>query len=374
MKIFLHFFLIILLSGCCLCRPGGKNIWVTAYYAGWMQGNANDGQLPAQAIDYSAITHIIHFGLIPKPDGSFDTAGNGITAANIRPLVIKAHAAQCKVLIAVGGQNSASNFLKATAPGVRNTFISNLISFLARNRYDGIDVDWEILRKEDGGQFGSFVRALRRALDEIHPRPLLTAAAANNPEIYAGLKGEFDQINLMTYDMAGPWPGWPTWHNSPVYDGGATFPFPRNSKPLPSINGVVNDFLSAGVPAGKMGIGIDFYGYVWQDAARAPGHASDGTPSVQANVPYSQIMQQYRPAATYAWDSLAQASYLSGESKDGKHLFISYDDERSAGAKVGFVREKGLGGVMIWELGGGYLPASFSKRDRLLQAIKHSVH
>ena len=32
--------------------------------------------------------------------------------------------------------------------------------------------------------------------------------------------------------------------------------------------------------------------------------------------------------------------------------WVSYDDPQSVGEKVRYVRERGLGGVLIWELGG----------------------
>src|SRR5438477_11957426 len=84
---------------------------VTAYYAGWMQGVNNKGWLPAEQIDFSALTHIIHFGLIPRPNGSIDTSSNGITKENCDALLSRAHKTGKKVLIAVGGRESDCNFL-----------------------------------------------------------------------------------------------------------------------------------------------------------------------------------------------------------------------------------------------------------------------
>lgn len=48
-----------------------------------------------------------------------------------------------------------------------------------------------------------------------------------------------------------------------------------------------------------------------------------------------------------AWSGgVAKAAYLY----DGD-LFITYEDEQSLGHKVDYIREKGLGGIMIWEYG-----------------------
>src|SRR6185295_4571071 len=95
----------------------------------------------------------------------------------------------------------------------------------------------------------------------ISPRPLLTAAVAWQPKLIASLQQQFDQINIMTYDMSGTWSGWVTWHNAPIYDGG--YRFPSTGGLVPSTEGMVNTFTNAGVPSSKLGIGIAFYARIW---------------------------------------------------------------------------------------------------------------
>src|SRR5512146_3514446 len=66
-----------------LFSPGAAysqtSVWATAYYAGWQQGSSNKGRLPAQDIDYSAVTHIVHFSLVPNANGTVDPNPNSIT-------------------------------------------------------------------------------------------------------------------------------------------------------------------------------------------------------------------------------------------------------------------------------------------------------
>ena len=48
---------------------------------------------------------------------------------------------------------------------------------------------------------------------------------------------------------------------------------------------------------------------------------------------------------------------------------MSFDDETTCAHKVTYARNKGIGGVMIWELGGGYIPAEpAGQRNPLLAA------
>jgi chitinase len=354
--------------------------WVTGYYAGWNQGGYNNGVLPAEGIDYSALTHIIHFSLVPNADASLDTNSNSLHQINSTALLPRAHAAGVKVLIAVGGWGSAPAFRGATSAANLSLFVANLVSFMRVRGYDGIDLDWEVLEPGDSLQFTLFVRLLRQQLDALSPRGLLTAAVGWNPRIIASLAGQFDQINIMSYDISGPWPGWVTWHNSALYDGG--FVFPNGGAPPLSADRFISDFAAAGVPRSKIGIGIDFYGYVWSGGqgtstggAVKPRQTWSSPPAVRGNVPYRDIMTVYYKPEYYCWDSIAAASYLGvdlpGSDSD---KFISYDDGNMIRAKVQYARSTGLGGIFIWDLGGGYLPAGVPERDRLLHAAKKAVH
>ncbi|MGH2568586.1 MAG: glycoside hydrolase family 18 protein, partial [Bacteroidota bacterium] len=332
-----------------------KAQWATAYYAGWMQGWSNNGYLPAQNIDYSAVTHIIHFSLVPRADGTFNSDANSITPTNSAELLKYAHAAGRKVIVSVGGWNTDVAFRGATSSSTLNTFVNNLVNFMKSRGYDGIDIDWEILQSSDAAQYQNFIRVLRTELNKISPRPLLTAATAWQGSIFGPIASEFDQINIMTYDLAGAWPGWVTWHNAAIYDGG--YKFPSTGKAVPSANGMVDSFIAAGVPAAKIGIGIDFYGYVWNGGAGTstggatePRQSWTTAPTVQSNVPYYTIMKNHYQPQYYRWDNAAQASYLSidntGSTSD---KFISYDDETTVLKKVEYARTKKIGGVIIWE-------------------------
>jgi chitinase len=348
-------------------------VWNSAYYAGWMQS-----YLPAQGVDFTAMTHVIHFAVVPKADGSLDSDVNVVTLANSTDVVTRAHAAGVKVLISLGGEGSASGFQGATSAANRARFVTNIVNFVISRKYDGVDLDWEPLNASDAGLFTNLVTDLRAALNVITPRPLLTAAVASQPALFASLQSKFDQINLMTYSLSGPYPGWVTWFNSPIYDGG--YKFASTGQLVPSMDGMVSNFLANGVAASKLGIGISFYGYVWSGGAgtstggAALPRQSWTTAPTATEVTYSAIMSNYYQAQLYFWDTNAQSAYLSiDQSGSANDKFISYDDETACRAKVAYADRRGLGGFIIWELGGGYradLPAG--QRDLLLQSVKES--
>lgn len=361
----------------CRSQSAAAELWVTAYYPGTAART-----LPASEIGLSALTHIIHFALVPNPDGSLDETGNGIEATNIVDLLKRAHAAGKKVLICAGGAGSGRGFQGASSASHLATFVANLARFMAAWDYDGIDLDWEPLLAADSAQFTNLVLELRSAMNAISVKKLLTAAVSAYPAygdppdseciLLASLQTQFDQINIMTYDLAGAYAGWVTWFNSPIYDGGQRFPSTGNL--LPSIAGSVNNFVKHGVAPGKLGVGVAFYGDVWAGEVSLPRQSWKAAPTV-TQVAYRDIMASYYKPNRYHWDTNAQAAYLSLDRPGvGGDKFISYDDERTCEAKVKFARENRLGGIMIWQLAQGHLsdrPAGRS--DPLVRAIRDAL-
>jgi chitinase len=326
-----------------------SEIQVGAYYAGWMQGWYNNGRLPAENIDFSTVDYVIHFALVPHSDGSFDDQPNSVHESNSASLVNAVHAAGKKVIICVGGWDTADDFRGAVSSGNLTYFVTNLVTFMTTRGYDGIDIDWEPVESSDAALFTAFITTLRTALDLISPRPLLTIAAAWQPTVIAQVAQHIDQIHLMTYDMSGAWQGWVSWHNAPVYSGGFQFPC-CPGKYVPSADEMVNNFLAAGIPSNKLNIGVDFYGYIWKGGSGTstggvtePRQEWNSYPEVFPNKPYYQILDEYYRPDYYRYDSSAAASYLSIDNQcNWNDMFITFDDERTCKAKVDYAKKKVL--------------------------------
>ncbi len=347
-------------------------VWVTAYYPIWHQ---RDGSFPPSQIDFSAITDLIHFSIVPRADGTIEGTQHGtlnaISPAESRVVVTDAHRAGVKVLICLGGAGSGPVISPVLADGLRGAFIRNLIGFVSARGYDGIDVDMEPILPSDEGNFIAFVRELRAAMKAVNPRWLLTIPASgepgDQPKLCALLQNDFDQINIQTYDLSGKWDGFKTWYNGSLYGDGSTLM--TDTRPYPSVDEKVGLYLAAGVPKAKLGIGLAFYGYVWS-GADGPTEATQGV--TLDTLGYNTIMDQYYQPSLYHWDAAAHAPYLSiGGPDAASRKFISYDDARLARDKVRYARAHGLGGVIIWELGDGYRAGQpAGRRDILLQAVK----
>jgi chitinase len=234
----------------------------------------------------------------------------------------------------------------------------------------------------DKPQFVTFVRELRERLNVRVPRAILTAAAAfefgtgahkNTASIFASAIDDLDYVHLMAYALAGPWGGWVTWHNSALHNGGETFP--ESTKPLTSVELMVEQYATAGVPYGKMTLGLAFFGKIWQGGegtptggVTAPRQRWTTKPTVSGEYQYHQIMARSDFQGNDHWDDVAKNPYLGiDQPGSGNDLFIPYENPRSIKEKVRYAASRGLGGLMIWELRGDYLPDG---QRPLLDALK----
>jgi chitinase len=332
--------------------------WVTAYYAGWVLGTGSNGYLPVSKVDFSAFTHVIHFCLVVRSDGTLDTVGNTITKSGGIELVKAAHAHNVRVLISIGGAYSEPGFSGATDTAKISRFVHNIMVFVRNVGYDGVDIDWEPINPEDYDHFTNLATLLRDSLRTMSATAVLTTTCVDgNQKIMDRDQDLFDQINIMTYDMSFPSSGWVVWYNSPLFNGGLKFP--GLDEYVPSIDAEVKNFEAAGVAPGKIGIGAEFGGTVWKGVT-LPGELLTGLLSVQYDVPLywgdgSGIMQKYYNAADYHWDASAQVGYLSiGGLLGIGGEFISYDDSNSIRAKAHYIDSTGIGGIILYELGMGY--------------------
>jgi chitinase len=233
--------------------------------------------------------------------------------------------------------------------------------------FDGIDIDWEfpvagglegnIERAADKENFTLLLGELRRQLDlqgSIDRRHYeLTIAASARPQEIANVEISrieplLDFINVMTYDYhSGPGR---TNFNAPLY--AAT----GDLTPDLNVDVTMRAFLDAGVPAAKLLVGIPFYGHGYGNVANT-NHGlfqeGSGRPSGwRENDGNWKVLAQTRlkdPRYVRYWEPNARVPWLY-DSTSG--TWISYDDPQSVGEKVKYVREHGLGGVVIWELGG----------------------
>jgi chitinase len=293
-----------------------------------------------------------------------------------------------RTLISIGGWDWSAWFSDVAAtPEARRRFVESTLDLFIRGHpgvFDGIDLDWEYpvegglpgnrRRPEDRRNHTLLASDFRRALDELgrreNKRYVLTIAAPAAPQLSRNFELDalgriLDFIMVMAYD----------YHTGDVI---AHFNAPlgvAEGDPTPekTVRATVDSYLAAGVPKEKLVVGVPFFGYgyggvdavrngLFQRVERDGPEASPAPGSWIGIIRYRQIAEAMRSGFTRHWDSEAGVPWVYNARTRN---WITYDDPQSLALKADLVRERGLGGIMVWELSGD--------DGTLLPAIHHRL-
>ena len=228
--------------------------------------------------------------------------------------------------------------------------------------FDGIDLDWEYpvaggmsenrVRPEDKQNFTALIKTIREKLDkqsaEDGKEYLLTIAGAasekyiNNIEMNK-LSKYLDYINVMTYDINGPWDSYNDFN-------AALYPHDKKGKDQQwSVSQGIKLYLAQGVPSAKLVMGVPFYGYKYE--LKEKGQTDDEgllqSFSQGMYMDCGRIEKEFSQKQSFKrfWQDTSKVPWLY----DG-NTFITYEDAQSMTEKVRYAVDMNLGGLMIWEL------------------------
>lgn len=334
--------------------PGKK---VIGYYAAWA---AYSGFTPDK-IDAAKLTHINYAFANIGSDLKITLGYPDVDPSNIAKLnALKQINPDLKTIISVGGWDWSARFSDAALTDAsRSAFADSCVAFIVKYGFDGLDIDWEypvagglatnVRRPEDKTNFTLLMQKLREKLDARgtidNKHYILSFAGAegswytNNIEP-AKLKDYADYVNVMTYDIHGNWDRY-TDFNAPLYNNSDVSPQDKAS-----VDSGITAWINSSFPADKIVMGVPFYGYIYK-AVTNQNHGLYQLYSGGSSISYVNIAANYLNASGYVryFHSESMVPWLFNGS-----TFISYDDEQSIGFKAQYIKSRGLGGAMIWEL------------------------
>ncbi|MEU1288664.1 glycoside hydrolase family 18 protein [Kitasatospora sp. NPDC005856] len=319
------------------------------------------------------------FSAAESVDGVADSPGQKLKGHFNQLRKLKAKNPQLRTVISLGGWSWSKYFSDAAATDeARKKFVSSCIDLYVKGDvpvladspeggkgaaagvFDGIDIDWEypggggdagnVVRPEDGRNFTLLMQEFRDQLDALSGKKgkhyLLTAAVAANETVadrleLPRLSESVDWLNVMTYDLHGPWEGkGPANHQANLYSD-PTDPDPRRR----SADTAVTHYQERGMPSEQLVLGAPLYGHGWTGVA--PGKRGGLFQSATGAAPdhsYQEI--NALPGKVYL-DRDHGASWKY----DGT-TFYSYDTAEVLTQKARYTRWNDLGGVMVWSLDG----------------------
>lgn len=236
----------------------------------------------------------------------------------------KAKANGAKVFISL---SNATNFktVAATATG-RNNLVKDIMRKARQYNLDGIDIDWEYPRSNDGTH-ETFAALMKELSDSLHVDGKYYLSAAITPGIYAGSVRDGIKTEVFAYT---------DFFNIMAYDDFTTdvrYPYKQHSS-MSTATVSLNYWLNTrGMPREKAILGIPGYG-------RNSGAAQIATS-------YKTILltgQQLGPAPLYQSDSARITK------TDGTQFTTYYNGTLTVANKTNLAKTR-ANGVFFWELG-----------------------
>ena len=219
-------------------------------------------------------------------------------------------------------------------PAARSRAVQAIVAEVRQRGYDGVNIDFELLPPEAEPLMSAFIRELDRALPADKRLDIAAFPKVDvDPSVHGGhnwrvFAQHADQVILMAYDRhyLGSQPG-------PV-------------SPAGWVEANLKEMLDAGIPGGKILLGVGAYGYDWP-AGAGPGNEAHSTP-----VPLWQVKRILdRHGIRPRWDRESQNPHFTYTGEDGQPREIWYLDERVLQQRLDMVRKYSLGGIAIWRLG-----------------------
>jgi chitinase len=282
------------------------------------------------------------------------TSASGQALGNVKQLYkLKKDNRQLRVLLSVGGYTGSVNMSQACGTdATRSTFASTAVSLMKDWGFDGIDIDYEFPNTTTAGNnFSLLLKAIREELDSYSKQyannyhfllSIAVSSAASNYGLLPlkDIAANVDYFNLMAYDYTGSW-STATGHQANLYNSTSN----PDSTPI-STDSAIKAYIAGGVKASQIVLGMPIYGRSFESTAGlGKSFKGVGTSSFGEGVwsykdlPKANATEKYdnETVATYSYDPNTQE-------------LISYDTPTSVKQKVAYLKSKGLGGSMFWEV------------------------
>lgn len=255
----------------------------------------------------------------------------------------------------------------------RQAHVKNIVTLVKKNKFDGIDIDYEAKLAETRPYFSLFLTELSNALHKDKKQLICTVEARTPPDSrYATTSKEIlskveysndykiigkvcDQVRIMAYDQAGD-DARLTIHNSNL---GNIY------KPVADIEWIKKVITLAmwDIPAKKIILGIPTYGYKYEIIPATSTTSQRYSRIGSMNFNYADELARslnitpVRNSSGEVSFTYSTSTGINGESLGGvKQFLVWYSDAEAIADKIRIAKLYNLGGVVIFKIDGGNDP------------------
>ncbi|MPC08479.1 putative chitinase 3 [Portunus trituberculatus] len=343
---------------------------VVCYFTNWAYYRPDPYKFSPENVDPSLCTHIIY------AYASLDTTDLFIRSLDPyldfeyefykRLLNLRNQAPGLKVMLGLGGwvDSSSDKYSRlVNNPKARAKFVQHTTEVLTVYGFDGLDFGWMFPRcwkmkctsgpQSDVQGFTDLMKELKAS---FQPRGLILSAAVSSFKKIIdmsydvpALSSAVDFLNVMTYDFHGAWERM-TGHVSPLMAR------PEDKFASQNSDYAMNYWVGKGADPGKLVMGIPFYGQTFTLAdsrnnglnAQVTNGGDPGPATLQRGMmAYFEICQAVR---TRGWTKVVDTTKAIGPYAHNGNQWYSYEDQFSVTHKAQYIKNKGYGGAMVWDL------------------------
>lgn len=241
----------------------------------------------------NGVTDLVAFSATLDAEGRIDRSR--IPQAQLDRLRVWKRDLRLRLLLCVGGWDRSQGFAKVSAEKtLRAKFVEQAVRVCLEERFDGLDLDWEHPEGAEQQQsYSQLLIDLRQAFD-VRGLQLSMAVAPWQHLPVEGWRAPH-KIHLMAYDN------------------------PERHATLADARAAIDKLLAAGVQADQIVLGVPFYGR--------------GVQNRELVKTWGQIVSENPSPAT---DQIGD---------------LYFNGPQTIAAKARLARERGLAGIMVWELG-----------------------
>ena len=284
------------------------------------------------------LTYLSVFSAKTRIDGT-------ITELNDTALIRKCYVNGVAPVLTLTNQRECGGFSEDIAHAViadeevKTKLIQNVMEYLDRRNYFGLNIDFEYVREEDRTLYTQFLLDFAAALRRVGYSFSVALAPKISQEQsgllytahdYGAVGSIADKVIIMTYEW------------------GYTYGEPMAVAPIDKVRQVL-DYAVMEMPPEKILMGMANYGYSWTLPYKKGTAARPLSLSEIPQTAYSQY-------ADIRFDDTAQSPFFRYYDSAGTEHIAWFEDPRSIEAKLKLVSEYGLGGVSYWNINTLYRP------------------
>ncbi|GFG35165.1 hypothetical protein Cfor_12741 [Coptotermes formosanus] len=332
---------------------------IVCYFESWATYRPGSGKFDVELIDPNLCTHLIYsfVGINSNAQVTILDPWNDIDLGAIRRFnALRNQNPNLKTMAAIGGATAGSDTFSQVVNSAtsRAKFADNIVNFAKQYGFNGIDLDWEYPTNEVSNNI-KLLKLLRPKFDS-NGLILSAAVSAGFDTIDASYNvpalGQYlDFINVMTYDLHGPWDS-ATGENAPLYAGPSDkTAYLRNL----NADSAIQYWIQKGAPKDKLNLGIGTYGRSFTLKSASNNGVGASTTGAGQPGPYTQesgYLGYNEICEAHIAGNLEQHWNAEQKSAYAFHgdQWVGYDNIAAVRIKAEYITSSGLGGAMVWAI------------------------